>query len=296
MPNLQRRSALLAFGAALFGSACRRRRGPSLTIGAETENETLILAEIIAAWVGKRLEGSEFTRRYGLGEAPLQMEAMLAGQIDVCPEYAGIGFRRKIIFDTGADRELVRERLKEAYRRQLQCEWIGPLGFDNRFVAVVTRAKAEQLGIRTLSEAALPANGWVLGARRDYAAAKDGLPQFLGQTQLYQKRSHEALEEADLYRALDDGRVDIVIGRATDGQLSDSKYVALEDDLLVHRAEEAGIAVRLDALSEAPALAGTLNALTGKIPFAAMQSMNRQVTVEGKKPETVAATFVGTLS
>lgn len=296
MSILQRRTALLVLGAVAFGGACRRRRGPSLAIGAETHSEQLILAEIIVSWVQRRLEGSEFLRRYGLGDAPLQLEAMLAGQIDISPEYAGDGFRRKIIFDLGADRELVRERFKEAYRGQLNCEWIGPLGFDNRFVAIVQRAKADTLTVRTLGEAARSTGGWVLGAGREYASSREGLAHFLGKTQIYQRRPHEVLDEADLYRALDDGRVDMVIGRATDGRLSDSRYLSLEDDLGVHRSSEAGIAVRLEALSASPALASTLAALTGKIPFAAMQAMNRQVAFEGKKPDAVAAAFAAKLS
>src|SRR3989454_5229154 len=67
------------------------------------------------------------------------------------------------------------------------------------------------------------------------------------------------------YRALADGKVDVIAGNSTDGQIAALHLVSLEDDRGYFPPYEAAVVVRDETLRRHPALGAALEELRGKI-------------------------------
>src|SRR5713101_330419 len=102
----------------------------------------------------------------------------------------------------------------------------------------------------------------------------DGLP---GLSRLYGLRFAAPPTAMDLgltYRALADGKVDLIAGNSTDGQIAALHLVTLEDDRGHPPPHEAAVAVPEETLRRHPALEAALEELRGRISDAEMQRPN----------------------
>jgi osmoprotectant transport system substrate-binding protein len=95
-----------------------------------------------------------------------------------------------------------------------------------------------------------------------------------------------------LYTALVTGRVDVVAGNSTDGQLSKIDAKILEDDRHYFPPYQCAIVVRQDTMARFPALRGALEKLSGKIDDATMRALNYAVDGKHRALHEVAAEFL----
>jgi glycine betaine/choline ABC-type transport system substrate-binding protein len=95
-----------------------------------------------------------------------------------------------------------------------------------------------------------------------------------------------------LYRALENGQVDVVVGFATDWQIAALDLVVLADDLGYFPSYHGAPLVREEVLLRHPELAAALNRLGGRIDDAAMRRLNYQVAVEKRSEVEVARAFL----
>src|SRR6185503_12565677 len=77
-----------------------------------------------------------------------------------------------------------------------------------------------------------------------------------------------------LYQALSDGKVDLVVGSATDGLIAALDLVVLEDDRRYFPPYDAVPIVNAASLDRHQGLAEALGALAGQVDEAAMRRMN----------------------
>jgi osmoprotectant transport system substrate-binding protein len=96
------------------------------------------------------------------------------------------------------------------------------------------------------------------------------------------------------YQALDSGKVDVIAGFTTEGQLTDkSKYTTLPDPKHIFGFQNIAPVVSKKVLNkEGPAFAQTLNAVTSKLTNDALQKMNAAVDLDKQKPADVASQFL----
>ena len=94
------------------------------------------------------------------------------------------------------------------------------------------------------------------------------------------------------YQAIQQQQIDVMPIFTTDGQLSVSDLVVLEDDLHFYPSYLCGNVVRLATLEEYPELEPVLTMLEGKIGDQVMADLNYQVEAAGKDPEDVAHAFL----
>jgi osmoprotectant transport system substrate-binding protein len=95
------------------------------------------------------------------------------------------------------------------------------------------------------------------------------------------------------YAALDSGKVDAADVFTTDGQLSSSKYVVLEDPKNVFGFQNVAPLVRQKVLdAEGPQFAAVINSVSAKLTTPAMQRMNAAVVLQKKSPAAVASQFL----
>src|SRR5580700_8284580 len=146
--------------ALLSAFGCSRTR--PLTVGSKNFTEQIVLGEIIAQQLERRL-GTKVDRKLDLGGTLLAHQALRDGAIDLYPEYTGTALTAVLKLAPSSDAAGVLERVRAEYRRRWRLEWLDPFGFDNTFAMVVRGPDARALGIETITDAARRKQGWRLG-------------------------------------------------------------------------------------------------------------------------------------
>ena len=98
------------------------------------------------------------------------------------------------------------------------------------------------------------------------------------------------------YRALAEGKVDLIAGNSTDGLIEKLGLVQLRDDKRFFPPYEAAPIVRRKLLEAHPGVATALGALGGKIDAKTMRRLNYAVDAEGQSASEVARGFLATLA
>jgi osmoprotectant transport system substrate-binding protein len=95
------------------------------------------------------------------------------------------------------------------------------------------------------------------------------------------------------YRALHDGRAQLIAVFTTDGELSQGGYALLSDPRNIFGFQNVTFAVREDALQrEGPAFQQTINAVSAKLSTQALRLMNAAVELDQQSPAPVARQFL----
>ena len=261
-----------------------------IKIGSKNFTEQVILGEIIAQHVEHRLH-LPVERRLNLGGTLLAHQALRSGEIDLYPEYTGTALTAILKQAPSSNSAEVLARVRSAYLRDFQIEWLDPTGIDNGFAMVVqgTEARAKQL--ETLSDAA-KIEGWKLGVGYEFEQRADGLPA-LNKTYGFRWNGRpKSMDLGLLYKALEQGQVTMIAANATDGLLSKLDLKVLRDDRGTFPPYEVAIAVRQDSLNKTPGLREALVELSGKFTNSKMQALNYQVDGQHRPVAEVAAEFL----
>ena len=251
-----------------------------VTVGSKDFTESVLLAEIVA----QMLEGEniEVDRRFDLA-GNLSHTALVAGQIDLYPEYTGTAFTAILHHQTISDPKAVYDQVKQEYGSKFNVEISAPLGFENTFAILVRGDDARQLNLKRISDAARYTAQWRAGFGQDFMSRRDGYPGF---SRAYGLRFASVNEMAlDLtYTALASRKVDLIAGNSTDGRIAAFDLVQLEDDRHYFPPYEAVFLVRKDSLTRVDPLGGILKKLDGAISTDEMRQMNYEV--DGLKRDT----------
>ncbi len=277
----------VAAAALLLAGCTGSQSGGVLRVGSKNFTEQVVLGEIIAQHLEHRLH-QKVERKLNLGGTLLAHQALLAGEIDLYPEYTGTALvavlKEPIQTDTAAVLGLVRAE----YARRFHVAWLDSLGINNGFAMVV---RGENKKLETLSNAARSPKPWALGVGYEFEQRVDGL-KALQQTYALRSNATKTMDLGLLYRALEDGQVTMIAANATDGLLSKLDVKALDDDKHAFPPYELCIAAREDRLSEVPGLRAALAELSGKFSDRKMQELNYQVDGRHRPVSEVAAEFL----
>jgi osmoprotectant transport system substrate-binding protein len=100
---------------------------------------------------------------------------------------------------------------------------------------------------------------------------------------------------APVYAALDSGQVQVGGSSSTDPQLRSGKYVVLSDPKNIFGYQNVAPVVNKGVLkAEGPAFAQTLNAVSSRLTYAAMQQLNAEVVLGHLSPAAAARKFLAT--
>jgi osmoprotectant transport system permease protein len=255
-----------------------------VTVGSKDFTESELLAEIVA----QMLEGSniEVDRRFDLG-GNLCHTSMLAGKIDLYPEYTGTSFAEILHHAPITDPRAVYDQVKREYAESFKVDVSAPLGFENTFAILVRGEDARRLNLKRISDAARYAPQWRAGFGHDFVSRADGYPGF---SRIYNLHFAEAPREMALdltYTALASHKVDMIAGNSTDGRIAALDLVQLEDDRHYFPPYEAVFLTRQDALTRVPALREVLRKLAGAISTEEMRRLNYEVDGLKRDKKTV---------
>lgn len=289
---MRRRSALLLLAAIPLG--CRRSSG-AIRVGSKNFSESVLLGEIVAQQLERN--GLRVERKANLGGTFVCHQAIVSGDLDVYVEYTGTAF--SAILKDGrrlTDPAAVRAELERVWPERFGAEFLPPLGFDDTFAILVRRADAEKHGWTRVSDLGPAANTLRPGFGYEFVERADGFAAFSAAYGLTFRDKPATMELSLTYRALADGKVDLIAGNSTDGLIEKLDLVQLADDKRFFPPYEAAPVVRRAVLAAQPAVRSALQGLAGRIDAGRMRQLNRAVDVDGKAAREVARDFVTSLT
>jgi len=275
----------------LITAACSRP--PHITVASKNFTEQVVLGEILAQQIERRLHVA-VDRRLNLGGTMLTHEALVKGDVDLYPEYTGTALTAILKQPPAYDSAAVLAAVSEAYRRKWRLEWLKPLGFVDTFAMIIRGEDARARGISTVSQAA-QAQAWRLGAGPEFASRADGLDGLLKTYGLRSQGTPLNMDLGLLYAALDSHRVDMIAANSTDGLAAVRDVVILQDDRHYFPPYDCAVVVREDTLARFPALRAALEELSGKFTAAVMRKLNHAVDGEHRSAVLVASEFLKTV-
>lgn len=247
-----------------------------IVVGSKNFTESFILGELFAQQIEAHTK-LKVERRFYLAGTYIAHQAMLAGRIDVYPEYTGTALTAILKQSAMGDKADTYRRVKSEYEQRFDLT-LGPaLGFNNTFAMQIRGEDARRLNIKTLSEAVQFAPNWRAGFGYEFMERPDGYRGLVAAYGLHFADQPRIMDLGLLARALKDHQIDFAGGNATDGLIPALDLFALEDDRHYFPPYEAVPVIRQETIREHPEVAQALNELAGKISDADMQRMNYAV-------------------
>ena len=294
---LRRRWALAAAltGAALLAIVLGWHQlappGPagSVVIGAKGFTEQQLLGELLAQEIEEHTS-LQVRREFSLGSTFLCHEAVRQGRVDGYVEYTGTAWSAILKQPSGpgaSDRASLWNRARRLYAERYGLRMFPSLGFENTFAILIRQAQGQQLGLRTISQAVQPARGWRAGFGYEFLNRGDGYPGLASRYGLRFAAPPTAMDLGLTYRALADGRVDLIAGDSTSGLIPSLKLQVLLDDRNYFPAYDAVPVFNAASLERHPELVPVLENLAGRLSAVTMQQLNAAVDLDHQSPELV---------
>jgi osmoprotectant transport system permease protein len=251
--------------------------GKTYVIGAKNFSEQFILSELI----GERLERAGISVRHkdGLGSA-VAFRALASDDIDCYVDYSGTLWTNVLERRDSPPRETMLAELGRELQQRYRVTLLGPLGFENAYALAMRADRAAALKVRTIADLAREASQLNLGSdleflsRPEWAALRDSYG--------LKFRVERSFNPTFMYRALENGEVDVISAFSSDGRIAAQKLVVLEDPKHAIPAYDAVILLSPrradDALLKHP-----LEPLIGAIPVERMREANFMVDRDSDK-------------
>jgi len=231
-------------------------------------------------------------RRFYLAGTYICQQAMLAGRIDVYPEYTGTALTAILKQEVGADKTNVYQRVKSEYESRLGLTLSPPFGFNDTFAMEIRGDDARRLKLTTLSQAAAYAPRWRAGFGYEFMERPDGYPGLAAAYGLHFAAPPRIMDLGLLAPALKDHQIDIAAGNATDGLIPALDLFVLEDDRHYFPPYEAVAVIRQQTLQQHPEVTQAIADLGGKISDREMQQLNYALDGQHRDVKDVAHEFL----
>lgn len=282
---------LIVFITFLFGRVFYSRKDTKvINIATKPMTEQYIIGSILKQVIEDKTDLSvNIIQGVGGGTSNI-MPGMESGEFDMYPEYTSTGWNM-VLKHEGVYDESMYEELKKEYLEKYNFTWTGHFGFNDSYGLAVKREIAEKYNLKTYSDLAKVSNELTFGAEYDFYERPDGYDSF-AKTYGFNFKKTVDLDIGLKYSAINEGKVDVINIFTTDGQLSVSDVVVLEDDKQFFSSAMAVMVVRTEVLDTYPELNNVLNTLDGILDDKTMANLNYQVETEGKSPEDLAKEFI----
>jgi len=289
------------FAAAVLAGAVATTASAKVVVSSKIDTEGGVLGNVIA--LALKANGIDVEDRIQLGGTPVMRKAILAGEIDVYPEYTG----NAAFFFNKAD-DPVWKNGDKGYEeaRTLDYDankivWLTPAPANNTWGIAVRKEVAASAKLKTLSDF----GAWVAGGGKvklagsaEFVNSAAALPAF--QTAYGFKLSPDQLivlsggDTAATIKAAadqtDGANAAMVYG--TDGAIQPSGLVVLDDDKGVQPVYRPTPIIREATLKANPKIADILKPIFESLDLATLQELNARVQVGGEPAKSVAADFL----
>ena len=265
----------------------------------DTEGALLgnMILDVLAA------HGIAVRNRLQLGPTDIVRAAILAGQIDIYPEYTGNG---GLFFHMEKDpvwksRSRGYAEIARLDREKNHLIWLAPAPADNTWVIAVRRDLARHDHMATMSDFARWVNGGGrlrLAASAEFVESPSALPAFeasydfhLSDRQLLTLSGGNT--SATLRAAAEKmSGVDAAMAYGTDGAIAALGLIALTDDKGAQIVYAPAPVIRAAVLQRYPQIAGLLAPVFASLTLATLQRLNAAIAVDGEDAGFVAAAYL----
>jgi len=242
--------------------------------------------------------------RLQLGPTNILRSAIIAGEIDIYPEYTGNGalFYASESDPVWRDRDAGYAKIRVLDELHHDLIWLDPAPTDNSWVIVVPHELAAEQRLQSLADFA----GWIrrggrvrLAASAEFVESPAALPAFeeaygfmLAPAQLLVLAGGDT---AVTVRAAAEGisGVDAAMAYGTDGALSVLGLVVLADPKRAQVVYAPAPVVRAAVLQRYPAMRDRLATIFRSLDEASLRRLNARIAVDGERPPDVARDYLG---
>lgn len=259
-----------------------------ITVGGKDFTEQHILTKITSIYLKEK--GYDVKEATNMGSTVVR-QALENGQIDLYWEYTGTAL---VIYNhqpVETDPDAAYEKVKEIDQKK-GLVWLNKAELNNTYAIMMLEKKANELGIKTISDLADYVNNHKeikFASNAEFYARQDGLRGLEKKYEFkFQPKNVIKMETGLLPNALKEGQVDASIGTSTDGRIKEFNLIILEDDKHYFPAYNAAPVVREESLEKNEKLADQLNELSSRLNSETLIQLNYMVDVEHKDVAEVA--------
>jgi osmoprotectant transport system substrate-binding protein len=267
-------------------------------VGSKIDTEGALLGNLIVQVL--EAGGVKTENRLSLGNTKVVRSALVAGEIDLYPEYTGNG-----AFFHADEKNPAWKQLDAGYARikSLDAEknklaWLAPAPANNTWAIAVRQDVANANKLKSLADfgAFVTKGGKVkLAASAEFAERPDALPAFqsaygfkLTQDQLLLLAGGDTAATIKAAAEQTSG-VNAAMAYGTDGPVAALGLVVLEDPKGVQPVYAPAPVVRSDVLTRLPQIEKLLAPLFKTLDTRTLQKLNAQIALEGRDAKQVAA-------
>jgi osmoprotectant transport system substrate-binding protein len=281
-------TAVLAL--ALLVAGCGPSRQNVVVVGSKNFPEQLILGELIAQQIEAKTH-LKVERRFYLAGTYICQQAMLAGRIDVYPEYTGTALTAILKQPPLKDPAAAYDRVKQQYEQKFHFAALPSFGFNDTFAIEIRGADSRRLHLTTISQAARYTPQWRAGFGYEFMERPDGYKGLVATYGLKFAKPPLIMDLGLLGRALVNKQIDLAAGNSTDGLIPVLDLAVLQDDKHYFPPYYAVPIVRQEALARHPELRAALQALANKVSDQDMRALNYAVDGQHRSVTDVVREF-----
>jgi osmoprotectant transport system substrate-binding protein len=297
-PNLRRALWVTVLG--LLCSFVALANGP-VRVGSKIDTEGKLLGNIIV--LALEANGIKTENKLSLGNTKLVRMALLAGEIDIYPEYTGNG-----AFMLGAENNPAWKDFRKGYElaKKIDYEknkiaWLEPANANNTWTIALRKDVAAANQLRTMDDLGRYVNkggAFKLAASAEFMERADAMPAF--QTAYgFKLRADQTLvlaggDTASTIKAAAEktSGVNAAMAYGTDGPLAALGLVVMEDSKGVQPVYAPAPLIREEVLKRSPAIATILAPIFKSLDRQTLQTLNARIQLEGQDPRKVASTYL----
>jgi osmoprotectant transport system substrate-binding protein len=262
-----------------------------VVVGCKNFTEQIILGELIAQQIENKTH-IPVERRFYLGGTYIAHQSILAGRVDVYPEYTGTSLTAVLKGPSSSNPKAVYDRVKSEYERRFHLTLGPPLGFNDTFAIEIRGQDARRLHLQTLSQSTQYTPRWRAGFGYEFMERPDGYKGLVATYGLRFAAPPRIMDLGLLTRALKDHQVDLIAGNMTDGLIPALDLFVLEDDKHYFPPYEAVPIVRQQTLAQHPEIRTALEVLGGRISDEEMRQLNYEVDGQKRDVQEVVREFL----
>jgi osmoprotectant transport system substrate-binding protein len=275
--------------------------GDRIVVASKIDTEGALLGNMIVPLLEAR--GLGVDNKLQLGPTNIVRAAILAGQIDLYPEYTGNGasFFHREEDPVWKDWARGAAAVANLDREKNRLVWLAAAPANNTWVIAVRQDLADRDGLKTMVDFAkyLAAGGRIkLAASAEFVESPSALPAF-EETYGFRLKDAQLLtlsggNTSATLRAAAEGMsgVNAAMAYGTDGALASLGLTALEDDKAAQVVYAPAPVVREAVLQRHPEIATVLDPVFATLTLETLQKLNAEVAVDGEDAGAVATAYL----
>ena len=272
-----------------------------IVVASKIDTEGSLLGSMIVALL--EAHGLAVDNKLQLGPTNIVRAALLAGQIDIYPEYTGNG---ALFFHLEQDpvwKDWAKGTAKVAAldREQNHLVWLAAAPANNTWTIALRQDLTERHNLKTMDDFAkyLAGGGAIkLAASAEFVESPAALPAFEA-TYGFRLKDAQLLtlsggNTSATLRAAAEGTsgVNAAMAYGTDGALAALGLTALEDDKGAQVVYAPAPVVREAVLQQQPEIAKVLDPVFATLSLETLQQLNAKIAVEGEDAGAVARAYL----